>query len=135
MIYVKGKTKLPEDAEKKLMEELANYRLVVQKTISWEKLDDDRSGEDTEEKVYTLIDPQNFAFDILIIIDDEDYSFLGIEIRYKETTCLKYNLSREHLICALYVDGTKKGRCSSTSTHETPNNYYETVETYLLRRI
>ena len=134
MFYEKGKTILPQEAEEKLLKELDNYRLVFEKTVEWEKLDEDRSGEDTEEKVYALINPQNLYLDILIIIDDNDYTFLGIELRYTGQY-VQDKTPEERFKCALFVDGTKKGFHTYTSTYETPNNDYKTTETYFLRRV
>lgn len=134
MIYEKGKTVLPEDKEKKLLEEIDGYRLVYEKTAEWEKLDEDRSGEDTEEKLYTLIDPQNFYLAIFIIIDDNDFTFLGIELRYRGQYA-HFKTPEDYVKCTLYADGTRKGFHTSTSTYETSNNDYKTTETYFLRHI
>lgn len=62
MIYVKGKTHLPGDAEERLIAELENYRLVSCRTVYWEKLDEDREGEDTYENLYSIVDTENSPF-------------------------------------------------------------------------
>ena len=137
MIYVKGETQLPEGVEEKLLAELEKYRLVVCRTVYWERLDECREGKDTYEDVYSLIDTQNIPFKISIIIGNKDYSFLGIEIRYKSTQSWNAGLNKEEtpLLCALYVDGTKTGAHSSRSTYDSPNNYDDVKTSYYLRRL
>ena len=137
MIYVKGKTKLPEGAEEKLLAELERYRLVRHRTITWERLDDDRTGEDTYEDVYSLVDNQNCPLDILISIKDDDYSFVGVSVIHKSTTSWNAGLNKEEtsLLCSLYVDGTKTGNYSAKSTYDSPNNYDEVEISYSLRRL
>ena len=53
MIYVKGKTQLPEGIEEKLLAELETYCLVRYRTVYWERLDEGREGEDTYEDKYS----------------------------------------------------------------------------------
>lgn len=137
MIYIKEKTQLPKSVEKKLLVELEQYRLVRKRTIYWERLDDDRTGEDTYEDVYSLTDTQNYPFEILIIIDDNDYSFVGISVLHKSTNSWNAGLNKEEtsLICSLYVDGRKTGDYSCESTYDSPNNYDEVKISFSLRRI
>ena len=135
MIYIKGTTKLPADAEKRLLAELEEYRLVRYRTVYWERLDECREGEDTYEDVYSLVDTQNCPFVISIIISDSDYSFVGIELRHKSTISLNAGLNKEEvpLICTLYADGTKTGSYSSRSTYDSPNNYDDVKISFSLR--
>ena len=137
MIYVKGETRLPDGIEKKLLEELEKYRLVVCRTVYWERLDECREGEDTYEDVYSLIDTQSCPVEISIIISNSDYSFVGIKVGYKSTTSWNAGLNKEEtpLICTLYVDGMKTGAYSSRSTYDSPNNYDDVRISYSLRRI
>lgn len=137
MIYVKGKTQLPEGVEEKLFAELEQYRLVRYRTIRWERLDECREGEDTYEDVYSLIDTQNCPVEILIIINDNNYSFVGVSVLHKSTTSWNAGLNKEEtrLLCSLYVDGTKTGAYSSNSTYDSPNNYDEVKVSYSLRRL
>lgn len=137
MIYIKGKTQLPEGVEERLLAELEQYRLVRIRVITWERLDDDRSGEDTYEDLYSLVDTQGCPLNILIIINDADYSFVGISVFHKKTTSWDAGLNKEEtsLLCTLYVDGTKTGSYTSTSTYDSPNNYDEVNISYSLRRV
>ena len=137
MIYVKGKTQLPDDKEKKLLAELENYRLVRYRTIRWERLDECREGEDTYEDVYSLVDIQNCPFGILIIINDKDYSFVGISVMHESTTSWNAGLNKEEtpLVCSLYVDGSKTGAYTSRSTYDSPNNSDDVKISYSLRRL
>ena len=135
MIYVKGTTKLPADAEQRLLAQLEEYRLIRYRTVYWERLDEGREGEDTYEDVYSLVDTQNCPFTILIIISDSDYSFVGIELRHKSTISFNAGLNKEEvpLICTLYADGTKTGSYTSRSTYDSPNNYDDVEISYSLR--
>lgn len=137
MIYVKGQTQLPPDAEKKLLDELEKYRLVRSRTVYWERLDECREGEDTYEDEYSLTDTENCPFEILININDKDYSFVGIDVVHKSTESWNAGLNKEetHLMCTLYADGTKTGSYSSRSTYDSPNNYDDVKISYSLRRI
>ena len=137
MIYVKGKTQLPDAAEKKLLEELEKYRLVCYRTVYWERLDECREGQDTYEDVYSLTDTENAPFGIFIIIHDVKYSFVGVELRYKSTESWNAGLNKEEtpLMCRLYVDGTKTGAHSSRSTYDSPNNSDDVRVSYSLRRL
>ncbi len=137
MIYVKGKTQLPKDAEKKLLEELEKYRLVRYRTVYWERLEEGREGKDTYEDVYSLTDTENAPFGIFIIINDVNYSFLGIELRYKSVDSWNAGLNKEEtpLMCRLYVDGTKTGSYASRSTYDSPNNSDDVKISYSLRRL
>ena len=137
MIYIKGETQLPADAEKKLLAELENYRLVLSRTVYWEKLDECREGEDTYEDVYSLIDTQNCPFEISIIINVNNYNFVGISVEHKSTTSWNAGLNKEvtPLMCWLYVDGSKEGSYSSRSTYDSPNNYDDISTSFELRRI
>lgn len=137
MVYVKGKTQLPDGVESKLLEELEKYRLVRRRTVYWERLDECREGEDTYEDEYSLVDTTNSHLDIVIMINDKDYSFVGIMVGHKSTTSWNAGLNKEEtrLICTLYVDGTKTGSYSSRSTYDSPNNYDDVKISYSLRRI
>ena len=137
MIYVKGKTELPGNAEEKLLAELASYRLVRERTIYWERLDDDREGEDTYEDLYSLTDTENSPFRILIMISDDDYSFVGITLMHTSTESWNAGLNREdtNLLCSLYVDGTKTGSYTSKSSYDSPNNHDDVEISYSLRRV
>ena len=137
MIYIKGKTQLPGDAEERLLAELEKYRLVRERTIYWERLDDDREGEDTYEDVYSLVDTQNCPFGILISIDDDDYSFVGVTLMHKATESWNAGLNREEtsLLCSLYVDGTRTGSYTSKSSYDSPNNHDDVEISYSLRHI
>jgi hypothetical protein len=139
MIYIKGKTELPEGVEERLLEELEKYRLVQTRITCWERLDDDREGEDEEEFVYSLTDENDAPYGrtIIIEISDDDYSFLGITLLHKSTTSWDAGLNKEetHMMCSLYVDGRRTGNYESTSTYESPNNYDKVETSYSLRRI
>lgn len=137
MIYIKGKTQLPEDIEKRLLAELEQYRLVRSRTIYWERLDDDRTGEDDYEDLYSLVDTQNCPVKIVIIINDNDYSFEEILVMHDSTTSWNAGLNKEEtsLVCSLYVDGRRTGSYSSKSTYDSPNNYDEVEISYSLRRL
>ncbi|MBR2459921.1 MAG: hypothetical protein IKB34_01645 [Clostridia bacterium] len=136
MIYEKGKTQLPADIEKKLLAELEKYSLVRHRTVYWERLDEGREGEDTYEDLYSLVDTKNSPFDISIIIRDNDYSFVGIQVGHKATDSWNAGLNREekHLICTLFADGLKTGSYSSRSTYDSPNNYDDVKISYSLRK-
>ena len=137
MIYVKGKTQLPGDAEERLLAELESYRLVRERTIYWERLDDDREGEDTYEDVYSLVDTQDCPFEILVSINDDDYSFVGITLMHKSTDSWNAGLNKEEtsLLCSLYVDGTRTGSYTSKSSYDSPNNHDDVEISYSLRHI
>lgn len=137
MIYVKGKTQLPEGVEEKLLAELEQYRLVRYRTIRWERLDECREGEDTYEDVYSLVDTQNCPFDILIMINDDNYRFVGVSLIHTSTTSWNAGLNKEktNLLCTLYVDGRKTGDYSSHSTYDSPNNSDDVKISYSLRRL
>ena len=137
MIYVKGTTKLPADAEQRLLAQLEEYRLVRYRTVYWERLDECREGEDTYEDVYSLVDTQNCPFVILIIISDDDYSFVGVTLTHESTESWDAGLNREDttLVCTLYADGTRLGSYSSKSSYDSPNNHDDVDISYFLRRI
>ena len=136
MIYIKGKTQLPEGVEEKLLEELDKYFLVCRRTVYWERLDEGREGEDTYEDKYSLVDTQNCPFQILININEKDYSFVSIDIIHKSTSSWNAGLNKEEtpLLCTLYVDGRKTGSHTSRSTYDSPNNYDDVKTSYSLRR-
>ena len=136
MIYEKGKTQLPDGVENKLLEELEKYRLVCSRKVYWENLDECREGVDTYEDEYSLVNAQNSPFKILIIINDNKYSFVGITVGHKSTESWNAGLNKEEksLICSLFVDGTKTGSYSSRSTYDSPNNYDDVKISYSLRR-
>ena len=137
MIYVKGETQLPDGVEEKLLAKLEQYRLVRSRTIYWEKLDEDRSGEDIDETLYSLTDTKNCPLDISIVISDTDYSFTNIILGHKSTTSWNAGLDKEEtpLLCILYTDGTKIGSYESHSTYDSPNNYDDVRISYSLRRL
>ena len=137
MIYVKGKTELPSGVEEKVLAELEKYRVVRERTITWERLDDDREGEDTYEDVYSLVDTENCPFTIIIHIDDNDYSFVGVTLTHKSTVSWNAGLNKEehYLLCSLYVNGTRSGSYESKSSYDSPNNHDDVSITYYLRRI
>ena len=137
MIYIKGKTVLSDNVEKKLLAQLEEYRLVCSRTVYWERLDECREGEDTYEDVYSLLDTKSCPFEISIIINDSDYSFVGVEVRYKSTESWNAGLNKEEkpLICTLFVDGMKTGSYSSRSTYDSPNNYDDVRISYSLRHL
>ena len=137
MIYVKGKTQLPDGIEEKLLAELEQYRLVRTRTIYWERLDDDREGEDTDEDLYSLVDTPNCPLGILIMISDTDYSFVGIDLIHESTVSWNAGLDKEKtsLLCTLYVDGRRTGDYSSKSTYDSPNNHDDVTLSYSLRRL
>ena len=137
MIYVKGKTELPADVEQQLLAELEQYRLVRSRTVYWERLDDDREGEDTYEDEYSLTDTACCPLAISIIIRDTDYGFVGVELRHSSTVSWNAGLNKEDtpLLCALYVDGMKTGKYEERSTYDSPNNYDDVRTSYSLRRI
>ena len=137
MIYLKGKTQLPGDTEEKLLLQLEKYRLVRHRTVYWERLDECREGYDTYDDEYSLTETQNCPFDISIIVSDDNYSFVGIEVRYKSTSSWNAGLNKEEspLLCRLYVDGTKTGSYESRSTYDSPNNSDDVRISYSLRRL
>ena len=136
MIYVKGKTQLPDGAEERLLAELEKYRLVRYRTVYWERLDECREGEDTYEDVYSLTETENAPFEIALIIDDKDYSFVGITLGHKSTTSWNAGLNKEETsqICTLYVSGMKTGAYTSRSTYDSPNNYDDVKISYSLEK-
>ena len=136
MIYVKGKTQLPGDAEERLLAELETYRLVRERTIRWERLDDDREGEDTYEDVYSLTD-ENCPFELLISIDDNDYSFASVTLMHKSTESWNAGLNKidTSLLCTLYADGRRTGSYTSQSSYDSPNNHDDVEISYSLRRL
>ena len=92
MIYVKGETQLPEGVEEKLLAELEKYRLVVCRTVYWERLDEGREGKDTYEDIYSLIDTQNIPFKISIIIPPVVNSLISNSIAPRVLRYLYYKL-------------------------------------------
>ena len=137
MIYRKGKTELPSGVEEKVLAELEKYRVVRERTIYWERLDECREGEDTYEDVYSLVDTENCPFTILIHLDDNDYSFVGVTLTHESTESWNAGLNKidKTLICTLYVDGRKTGSYESSSSYDSPNNHDDVNITYYLRRI
>ena len=137
MIYVKGKTELPGDVEARLLRELEQYRVVRERTIYWEKLDEDREGEDTYEDVYSLVDTENCPFGIIISIDDNDYSFFCVTLTHESTDSWNAGLNKidTSLVCTLYADGRRTGSYESKSSYDSPNNHDDVEISYWLRRL
>ena len=123
--------------EKKLLTELEKYRLVCYRTVYWERIDECREGEDTYEDIYSLVGTPNCPFEISIIINNNNYSFVGIEIRCKAAKSWNAGLNKVETpsICNLYVDGTKTDSYSSRSTYDSPNNSDDVRISYSLRRL
>ncbi len=126
--------KLDNEVKQSIMEELSHYQLVYTRTITWERLDDDREGEDVDEKFYALGE-EDCPIDYHIIIKDNQ--FVGVGIFYTETTSWNAGLNKQQFIggCTLYKDGSVKGSATSSSSYDSPNNHDDVRITYSLRKI
>lgn len=70
--------------EEKILEEAKNYQLVKERTITWERLDDDRSGEDTDFFYYSLTEKEKCPVDFSFVVQNNN--LIGIKIYYTSTT-------------------------------------------------
>ena len=123
------------ETSEKILKEAENYRLVKTRTITWEKLDEDRYGEDTDEFVYPLADKENSQIDFCMII--QDGHFIGVKVYSTTTKSWNAGLNKEQSLCGciLYIDGKTEGQVSSTSSYDSPNNHDDVEITYSLRKI
>ncbi len=125
---------LDEQTTQSIKEELENYRLVYTRFVRWERLDEDREGENKYEEVYPL-GQENCPVNHYIIVKNNE--FIGVGISYSETTSWDAGLNKTvaRVRCTLYKDGRVKGSASSVSTYDSPNNYDEVTKTYSLRKV
>ncbi len=125
---------IDDETKEKILEDAKNYQIVKRRTITWEKLDDDRSGEDTDYTYYDIVETAKPYIDFSIIIKDGE--FFGVNIHYTSTTSWNAGLNKETTFygCELYIDGTTKGNTVDKSTYDSPNNYDEVKIEYLLRK-
>ena len=125
------------DAEtsEKILKEAENYRLVKTRTITWERLDDDRYGEDTDEFVYSLTEKNESSIDFCLVI--ENGHFIGVKVYSTVTTSWNAGLNKEQSLCGclLYIDGKTEGTVTSRSSYDSPNNHDDVETTYSLRKI
>ena len=126
---------LDKEVEEKILEEAANYQIVKTRVIAWEKLDEDRYGEDEDIFKYPLSEPEKCPIDFSIILKDN--KFFGVKIFFENTTSWNAGLNKESSLsgCALYIDGTSEGNVTSKSSYDSPNNYDEVSITYSLSKI
>lgn len=125
---------IDNETKERVLEDAKNYQIVKRKTITWEKLDEDRSGEDTDYTYYDINETNKNNIDFSIIIKDGD--FFGVNIFYTSTTSWNAGLNKESTLsgCELYIDGTTKGSAVNKSTYDSPNNYDEVKTEYYLRK-
>ena len=125
---------LNDETKEKVLEEAKNYQIVKCRTITWEKLDEDRSGEDTDFFYYDLTEEGKKQVDFSIII--KNGSFFGVKILHTSTTSWNAGLNKETTYsgCTLYIDGTGEGNVDK-STYDSPNNYDEVETSYSLKKI
>lgn len=123
------------ELEKQVLEEAKDYKIVKVRTITWERLDDDRSGSDFDVFEYPLADQDKSELDYCLVIKDNH--FFGVNIHFIKTDSWNAGLNKEttRLGCSLFIDGTTKGSVSSKSTYDSPNNYDEVETTYKLKKI
>ena len=141
MVYYEKKSdglsmiSIDEETEAKIWEEAKNYKIVKTRTITWEKLDEDRYGEDTDVFVYPLADKDNDAIDFCMII--KDGHFIGVKIYTAVTHRWNAGLNKEESIsgCILYIDGKTEGTVTSRSSYDSPNNHDDVEIAYSLGKI
>ena len=128
------KIEVDEQTEKAILEEMEEYRVVRERTIRWEKLDECREGEDTYFDYYKLTE-DNYSLTFFIIIKDNH--FHGVQLFHYSTTKWDAGLNEERSLCGgvLFVDGTRLGDVSSTSSYDSPNNHDDVEIEYRLEKI
>lgn len=127
---------IDKNLEEKILENAKNYQLVKTRTITWEKLDEDRYGEDTDEFCYSLVEKDKCPIDFSFVVDDDD-NFIGVKVYYHNVTSWNARLNEEKVLsgCSLYIDGTSKGNVTSHSSYDSPNNHDDVEISYSLKKI
>ena len=127
--------KLDKETEQEILKQASEYQIVKTRTITWEKLDEDRYGEDTDVFNYPLSEPEKCSLDFCIIIQDN--KFFGVKLYYENTKSWNAGLNKEKSLfgCSLYIDGSSDGSIESKSSYDSPNNYDEVVTTYSISKI
>lgn len=141
MVYFEKKGKklsvvdIDKETEQQVLEEAKKYKLIKVKRITWERLDDDRSGSDFDVYQYPLSDKENCPIDYSIVI--KDGLFYGVNLFYTITDSWNAGLNKKQTLsgCALFIDGSYTGSPTSKSTYDSPNNYDEVEIEYSLKKI
>ena len=115
-----------------LLQEASNYQLVKVSRVTWERLDDDRTGSHFDIHYYPL-QGGNCPVDFAIII--ENNHFAGVAIKHDSTDSWPTTIGKRITsnLCALFVDGTVVGKNEIVETYDTPNDQDIVKTTYSLK--
>ena len=118
-----------------LLQEASNYQLVAVVRVSWERLDDDRTGSHFDIHHFPLQDVDNCPVDFAIVV--ENHHFAGVALKHDSadnwpTTIGKRVTSN---LCVLLVDSTVIGNNEIVETYDTPNDQDIVKTTYSLKKI
>ena len=117
-----------------LLQEASNYQLVAVVRVSWERLDDDRTGSHFDIHYYPL-QGDNCPVDFAII--GENGHFSGIVLKHNSADSWPSTLGKRTLgnCCILFTDGTVIGNNEIVETYDTPNDQDIVKTTYSLKKI
>lgn len=118
-----------------LLQEASNYQLVAVVRVSWERLDDDRTGSHFDIHHFPLQDTDNCPVDFAIVV--ENHHFAGIVLKHNLADSWPSTLGKRTLgnCCTLFTDGTVIGNNEIVETYDTPNDQDIVKTTYSLKKI
>lgn len=121
--------------EQTVLQEASQYQLVKVSRITWERLDDDRTGSNFDVYYYSLAETSNCPVDFAIIV--ENHHFAGIALKYNTADSWPMSLSKRSIGngCVLLVDGTTVGRNETVDVYDTPNDQDVVKTTYSLKKL
>lgn len=116
-----------------LLQEASNYQLVAVVRVSWERLDDDRTGSHFDIHYYPL-QGDNCPVDFAIVM--ENHNFAGIVLKHNSADSWPSTLGKRTLgnCCTLLADGTVIGKNEVVETYDTPNDQDIVKTTYSLKK-
>ena len=118
-----------------LLHQASCYQLVKVVRVTWERLDDDRTGSHFDIHHYPLQNADNCPVDFAIIV--ENNRFAGIALKHNSTDSWPSTIGKKKVgnCCALFADGTIVGKNEIVETHDTPNDQDVVKTTYSLSKI
>ena len=117
-----------------LLQEASNYQLVAVVRVSWERLDDDRTGSHFDIHYYPL-QGDDCPVDFAIVV--ENHHFAGIVLKHNSADSWPSTLGKRTIgnCCTLLADGTVIGKNEVVDVHDTPNDQDIVKTTYSLKKI
>ena len=122
-------------AQQTLLQETSHYQLVEVVRVSWERLDDDRTGSHFDIHYYPLQGAGKCHVDFAFIVENDHLA--GIVLKHNSADNWPSTIGKRSMgnCCALFVDGTVVGQNEIVETHDTPNDQDIVKTTYSLKKI